>query len=260
MTQYYATEERAMAPGISGEWPDVIPHPTNKNARLVKVDPLTAGLTALPTVVDKNGVRLQAGQTVNIHSDEGVRKAIVVEVFDATPTANRKGHWVDVNINEEGPQGMPSYLMEVVGEAAPVEITGLGTTQEAIHALIGIVHYQWAVPRGWWTDLKTGEDLGCDYPSGERPKGSKSVGDQISLIHSEVSEAYEGHRKNKQDKDCPGFTNFEIELADAMIRILDTAGGLNLRLAEAFESKMEFNRTREDHKPENRMKDDGKKT
>ena len=130
----------------------------------------------------------------------------------------------------------------------------------AIEHLVGIVHYAWAVPRGWWTDLKTGEDLGCDYPSGERPKGSKNIGDQIALIHSEISEAYEGHRKNKPDEHIPELTSFEVELADALIRILDTAGGCNLRLAEAFERKMEYNRQRADHKPENRLKDDGKKT
>lgn len=33
---YYITQERAMAPGIAGHWPDVIPHPKTKNGRLVK--------------------------------------------------------------------------------------------------------------------------------------------------------------------------------------------------------------------------------
>lgn len=131
---------------------------------------------------------------------------------------------------------------------------------DVIEGLIKAVHHDWALGRGWWHDLETGEYLGADYPAGQRPKGSKAVGDQIALIHSEISEAYEGHRKNKQDKDCPEFSNFEIELADAMIRILDTAGGLNLRLAEAFVAKMKFNHHRPDHKPENRRAEGGKKT
>jgi NTP pyrophosphatase (non-canonical NTP hydrolase) len=130
----------------------------------------------------------------------------------------------------------------------------------AIDNLILIVHHDWAVPRGWWTDLKTGENLSCDYPAGERPTGSKSIGDQISLIHSEISESYEGHRKNKMDEHCPEFTNFEIELADAMIRILDTAGGLKLRLAQAFAAKMAYNHARPDHSHEARKAVDGKKT
>lgn len=33
---YYVTQETALCPGISGEWPGVIKHPTNKNGRLVR--------------------------------------------------------------------------------------------------------------------------------------------------------------------------------------------------------------------------------
>lgn len=33
---YYIAQERAMAPGIVGEWPEVIKHPTNPHGRLVK--------------------------------------------------------------------------------------------------------------------------------------------------------------------------------------------------------------------------------
>lgn len=33
---YYIPQETAFCPGISGEWPSVIKHPTNKNGRLVK--------------------------------------------------------------------------------------------------------------------------------------------------------------------------------------------------------------------------------
>lgn len=129
-----------------------------------------------------------------------------------------------------------------------------------IDALVQTVHYDWAVPCGWWTDLVTGDSLRCDYPRGERPVGAKAVGEQVSLIHSELSEAYEGHRKDRQDDHCPEFTNFEVELADALIRILDTAGGLHLRLAAAFEAKMAYNRKRADHKLEHRRQDGGKKS
>lgn len=44
MTTYYATEEKAMAPGISGEWPRVIPKPDNPHGRLVKVEGYEARL------------------------------------------------------------------------------------------------------------------------------------------------------------------------------------------------------------------------
>ena len=34
----YITQERAFAPGICSEWPNIIPHPTNPNGRLKKID------------------------------------------------------------------------------------------------------------------------------------------------------------------------------------------------------------------------------
>ena len=43
-----------------------------------------------------------------------------------------------------------------------------------------------------------------------------------------------------------------------LIRAFDYAGGHSLRLAEAFVAKLEYNRTRADHKRENRLKLGGK--
>jgi len=47
-TSFYIAQEKAFAPGIVGDWPDVIPHPTNPHGRLVKASklPLTALLAA----------------------------------------------------------------------------------------------------------------------------------------------------------------------------------------------------------------------
>ena len=58
MTEYYATEERAMAPGIAGDWPDVIPKPDSPHGRLVKytdvdVDGLIAKSSGLLAWLDK---------------------------------------------------------------------------------------------------------------------------------------------------------------------------------------------------------------
>jgi DNA-directed RNA polymerase subunit alpha len=47
----------------------------------------------------------------------------------------------------------------------------------------------------------------------------------------------------------------EVELADAVIRILDMAGGLGLDVAGAIAEKLNYNDSRADHKPENRAKD-----
>ena len=51
----------------------------------------------------------------------------------------------------------------------------------------------------------------------------------------------------------------EVELADAVIRLLDTAGGLGLDIPGALVEKMVYNETREDHTIESRLKQGGKR-
>ena len=116
------------------------------------------------------------------------------------------------------------------------------------------------VAKGWWTDLKTGQDL----------HGTRNIGELLALMHSEISEALEAHdgryfamradlakviqiaslamvkesverdrlldihsslsraleawRKDKRDDKLPHRPGFRVELIDAMIRILDTLG------------------------------------
>jgi NTP pyrophosphatase (non-canonical NTP hydrolase) len=103
------------------------------------------------------------------------------------------------------------------------------------------------VQAGWWTDLSTGL------------KKDRNVGELLCLIHSEISEAMEGYRKNLQDDKLPHRKMFEVELADTLIRIFDLAGAHNLDLDGAIAEKREYNRKREDHKLENRKQSNGKK-
>jgi len=70
---------------------------------------------------------------------------------------------------------------------------------------------------GWWTDLNTGEPM-----HGWPPK--RNVGELLCLVHSEISEAMEGHRKGLPDDKLPHRSMLEVELADAVIRIFDMAG------------------------------------
>jgi NTP pyrophosphatase (non-canonical NTP hydrolase) len=87
----------------------------------------------------------------------------------------------------------------------------------------------------------------------------REVGTRLALIHSEISEALEGVRKDTMDDHLPNRKTVEVELADAVIRILDLAGSLGLDLAGALAEKHLYNQNRADHKKENRDDVNGKK-
>lgn len=87
----------------------------------------------------------------------------------------------------------------------------------------------------------------------------RSFGDGIALIHSEISEALEGGRKGIQDDHLPHRPQAEVEFADAIIRILDEGSRQGYDIAGALAEKFTYNQHREDHKPENRAKEGGKK-
>lgn len=105
-----------------------------------------------------------------------------------------------------------------------------------------------AFAAGWWTNLKTGEDL----------RQANNVPEKLMLTVSELGEAMEAHRKALQDDHLPDFKGVEVELADAIIRICDLAGAKEYRLGEAIAAKLAYNAQRADHKPENRLKEGGK--
>ena len=87
----------------------------------------------------------------------------------------------------------------------------------------------------------------------------REEGTMIALIHSEVSEAMEGLRKDLMDDHLTHRKMAEVELADAIIRICDFAGLKGYDLQGAIFEKLEYNKNRADHKPENRAKNGGKK-
>lgn len=134
-------------------------------------------------------------------------------------------------------------------------------TSDATEALVQICHGASAAA-GWWSHSKTGLDLRGVIrkplgPMAELLAGAL-VSQKLCLIHSEVSEAMEGHRKNLPDDKLPHRPMIEVELADALIRIADLAGAMGLDLGGAVAEKLAYNATREDHKKESREQAGGK--
>jgi len=131
-----------------------------------------------------------------------------------------------------------SEHIQMAGYRVTLAHLGLVELQRICHSV--------AVKGGWWTDLQTGE-----------PK-DRNDGELICLMHSELSEAMEGVRKNLDDDKLKHRKMVEVEMADCIVRILDYAGGRGLDVAGALIEKVAFNISREDHKIENRKAEGGK--
>ena len=69
----------------------------------------------------------------------------------------------------------------------------------------------------------------------------------------------EGARKGLLDNHLKDKSMMEVELADAIIRIFDLSQSKGFNIGETIYEKLEYNRSRADHKIENRMKKGGKK-
>lgn len=102
-----------------------------------------------------------------------------------------------------------------------------------------------AFEKGWHTD-ENGELI------------DMNKGQMLMLIVSEVSEALEGERKNLMDDHLPHRRMAEVEMADALIRIMDYCGRWGYDIGGAVVEKLLYNRTRADHSKENRQKEGGK--
>lgn len=94
--------------------------------------------------------------------------------------------------------------------------------------------HELALSKGWWDE--TGEP--------------KTFGDLIALIHSELSEAFEEYRNHHAPTEIyfnegnPKPEGIGIELADAIIRILDMCAKYGIDLDTCIRVKHEFNKTR----------------
>ena len=119
-------------------------------------------------------------------------------------------------------------------------------TAQAVKVMVDVCHES---AKHWWIDPKTSADT-RDNPM--------CFSQKLMLIVSELAEAMEGDRKGLMDDKLPHRQMREVELADALIRICDTAGGYGMDLAGAVVEKLAYNAQRADHKIEHRMAEGGK--
>ena len=89
------------------------------------------------------------------------------------------------------------------------------SVSNSVQNLVYIVHEQ-NKEAGWWNDLDTGESL-------TNKRGFpfvRNVSELLILVHSEVSEALEGYRKDLRDTHLPQYDSLTVELADVVNKII----------------------------------------
>ncbi|WOK01489.1 hypothetical protein [Pseudomonas phage UF_RH7] len=128
-------------------------------------------------------------------------------------------------------------------EAQPVDLIEVASTFEWLQKRI----LQQNINAGWWKKDESGQLV------------LRNKGETLMLIVSEIVEAFEGERKGLMDDHLPHRKMPEVELADAIIRILDYAAAHGYDVGGALIEKWGYNVDRADHKPENREKEGGKK-
>jgi hypothetical protein len=124
-------------------------------------------------------------------------------------------------------------LKELRGLHARSQTTGLAPSEAGLNVLAARIH---GLNRKWWYD-------------GEHAL-PRNKGELMMLMVTEIAEGFEGERKGLMDDKLPHRPMAEVELVDAIVRILDYAGAYGYDLDGAFREKLAYNAKREDHKVE----------
>lgn len=66
---------------------------------------------------------------------------------------------------------------------------------------------------------------------------NRNVGELLALVHSEITEAYDAVLSNSNDDKLSDLPGFDVEIADAMIRLLDASAAYEVNLGESFTSR-----------------------
>ncbi len=157
------------------------------------------------------------------YAEVAVSKAVFDEVKAILKAAEYEHAFIDDDTIDMHGLGL------ICGSPQPAEVLPGTPFSLAFNAVQRAVHRN-AREKGFW-DGKT-----LDIPG---------VGLTLALIHSEISEALEAAREDyPASKKIPEIGNFEEELADAVIRLMDLSGAMGLNLGEAVLKKMTYNTSR----------------
>jgi len=88
----------------------------------------------------------------------------------------------------------------------------------------------------FWTDWN---DLAVQIHKDNKAKGfwpadvsTRNIGEALCLVHSELSEAIQAVVEDERDDKLTQYAAFDVEIVDAMIRLLDLSGAFHINFNE----------------------------